>query len=202
MYHVTGTEVVAPEDYNAVIPTTDATKATLTLVSCTPRYSAKNRIVVRSELVPDQSDALTEAPPVGPVADPSVTALPGDDPATVVDTVDPTATTAPTENTSAQNTVRHTARSRRRATRHRRYRRRLPWRHHPTPSPTAGSATAPPSHRRSCGAPLLAAIAYGIYWLSRRFRRYWVGILAGFVPFIVALYFFYENVNRLLPPNL
>jgi len=29
-----------------------------------------------------------------------------------------------------------------------------------------------------------------------------VGILAGFIPFIVVLYFFYENVNRLLPPNL
>ena len=63
VYHVTGTEVVAPDDYASVIPTTDVTKATLTLVSCTPRYSAKNRIVVRSELVPDQSDALTAAIP-------------------------------------------------------------------------------------------------------------------------------------------
>ena len=49
---------------------------------------------------------------------------------------------------------------------------------------------------------VLAAVGYGIYWLSRKFRRYWVGILAGFVPFLVVLYFFYENVNRLLPPNL
>ena len=49
---------------------------------------------------------------------------------------------------------------------------------------------------------LLAAIAYGILRLSRKVRRYSVGILAGFVPFIVVLYFFYENVNRLLPPNL
>jgi hypothetical protein len=49
---------------------------------------------------------------------------------------------------------------------------------------------------------LLAGIAYGIYWVSRRFRHYWVGVLAGFAPFIVALYFFYENINRLLPPNL
>ena len=38
--------------------------------------------------------------------------------------------------------------------------------------------------------------------LSHKVRRYWVGVLAGFVPFIVVLYFFYENVNRLLPPNL
>ena len=46
-YSVTGTEIVAPDDYASVIPTTDVTKATLTLVSCTPRYSATNRIVVR-----------------------------------------------------------------------------------------------------------------------------------------------------------
>jgi sortase A len=66
VYHVTGTDVVAPEDYAAVIPTTDVTKATLTLVSCTPRYSAKNRIVVHSELVAAESDPLTEASPVVP----------------------------------------------------------------------------------------------------------------------------------------
>ena len=49
---------------------------------------------------------------------------------------------------------------------------------------------------------MLAAIGYGVYWLSHKVRRYWVGVLVGFVPFIVVLYFFYENVNRLLPPNL
>jgi sortase A len=195
VYHVTGTEVVAPEDYNAVIPTTDVTKATLTLVSCTPRYSAKNRIVVRSELVPDQSDALTAALPAGPVADPSVTTLPGDDPATVVDTVGPTATTAPAQNTSASTVPASTNST-------------------PSTTSTPAAVTSPDAFTdswfsdRTAISPAimwgaaLAAVAYGIYWLSRRFRRYWVGILAGFVPFIVALYFFYENVNRLLPPNL
>jgi hypothetical protein len=29
-----------------------------------------------------------------------------------------------------------------------------------------------------------------------------MGIVAGVVPFIIALFFFYQNVNRLLPPNL
>jgi sortase A len=48
----------------------------------------------------------------------------------------------------------------------------------------------------------LTAVGVGVYLLSRKARRYWVGILAGFIPFIVVLYFFYENVNRLLPPNL
>ena len=27
----------------------------------------------------------------------------------------------------------------------------------------------------------------------------WFGILVGIVPFVVVLYFLYENVNRLLP---
>ncbi|MGZ7036435.1 MAG: class E sortase, partial [Ilumatobacteraceae bacterium] len=59
VYHVTGTEVVSPDDYADVIPTTDATKATLTRVSCTPRYSSSHRIIVRSDLVAGESDALT-----------------------------------------------------------------------------------------------------------------------------------------------
>jgi sortase A len=49
---------------------------------------------------------------------------------------------------------------------------------------------------------LLALISLGAYWVSRRARRNWVGALVGIVPFLVALYFFYENVNRLLPPAL
>jgi sortase A len=198
VYHVTGTVIVAPEDYAAVIPTTDATKATLTLVSCTPRYSAKNRIVVRSELVPDQSDPLTDAAPVRPVIDPAGT-LPGDGTVTVADTVVTTAsaTTAPAASIPAESSATTS----------------IVAAGDPTP-PVAGAATSPDAFTdgwfsdSSAISPAimwgaaLAAIAYGSYWLCKRFRRYWVGILAGFAPFIVVLYFFYENVNRLLPPNL
>lgn len=60
------------------------------------------------------------------------------------------------------------------------------------------------------GAPLhvglwalvLATIGALGYLISRGFRRDWAGALVAFVPFLVALYFFYQNVNRLLPPNL
>ena len=38
--------------------------------------------------------------------------------------------------------------------------------------------------------------------ISRRLRRDWVGLMVGIVPFVVTLYFFFQNVNRLLPPNL
>ncbi|MDP9464402.1 MAG: class E sortase [Actinomycetota bacterium] len=194
LYRVTGTEIVAPQDYALVIPTTDFTRATLTLVSCTPRYTAKSRIIVRSELVPDQSDALTEATPAEPVVDPAEpgVTLPDEGPVTVPDdsavtvesavTVDTAATTAPGDTVPAASARPAEA------------------------SPDAFSdgwfsdTTAIP--QSIMWGLALAAVAFGIRWVSRRARRYWVGVLAGFVPFIVVLYFFYENVNRLLPPNL
>jgi sortase A len=208
VYHVTGTEVVDPGDYADVIPTTDVTKATLTLVSCTPRYSATNRIVVRADLVPGESDPLTAAAPVAPTFDTtdSGATLPDEDPVTVVDTAAPTATSTPSLVAPGDTTPGTT----------------------PTGAVVAdsgpGGTAAPASSRPSAAttdafvdgwfsdtsaiAPaflwglVLAGVALGIYLLSRKVRRYWVGVLAGFVPFIVVLYFFYENVNRLLPPNL
>ena len=48
----------------------------------------------------------------------------------------------------------------------------------------------------------LAAVGFGSYLLSRRTKRDWVGLTVGIVPFLVVLYFFFQNVNRLLPPNL
>jgi sortase A len=47
----------------------------------------------------------------------------------------------------------------------------------------------------------VAAVAAGGWWLGRR-TRWWIGALAAALPFLVPLYFFYENVNRLLPPNI
>jgi sortase A len=103
VYEVTGTEIVAPADYADVIPTTDATKATLTLVSCTPRYSATNRIVVRADLVPELSDALTQASPLLSSVDPTDASetLPDEGSAASGDTVAPLSTTAPVSVTTA-----------------------------------------------------------------------------------------------------
>ena len=49
---------------------------------------------------------------------------------------------------------------------------------------------------------MLTAISIGAYLLSRQVRRNWVGALVGIVPFVIALYFFFQNVNRLLPAAL
>jgi sortase A len=186
-----------------VIPTTDVTKATLTLVSCTPRYSATNRIVVHADLVPDQSDALTEAAPVVPGVvpdDPASVTLPDEGSGTAVGTVDPTTDTA-SVNSTAGSVASTTETTDSAAT-------------DTTAVPTDAAAATPDAFSdgwfsdSSAIVPailwglLLAAIGYGVYWLSHKVRRYWVGVLAGFIPFLVVLYFFYENVNRLLPPNL
>ncbi len=202
VYHVTGTEVVSPSDYAAVIPTTDPTKATLTLVSCTPRYSSTNRIIVHSELVASESDPLTAPATVAAVGQnspmetlPSEGAVTTGTTATTVTTADtvtgtvgatnPSVTTPPTS-TTAPLTGRATGSGKR------------------SPDAFANgwfSDTSAVPQTLLWGL-LGSAIAYGVLWLSRRVRRYWVGIIAGFAPFIVVLYFFYENVNRLLPPNL
>ncbi len=55
-YKVTGSRVVAPSDVAVVAPTATPT---LTLTTCTPRYSASQRLVVQAALV---ADVLTAAP--------------------------------------------------------------------------------------------------------------------------------------------
>jgi len=49
---------------------------------------------------------------------------------------------------------------------------------------------------------LLTALAVGSYLASRTARRNWVGALVGVAPFAMALYFFFQNINRLLPAAL
>ena len=57
------------------------------------------------------------------------------------------------------------------------------------------------------GLPVLLSFSYvacvvAAYLLAKRFRNSWIGLAAGTMPFVVALYFFYANVNRLLPAAL
>ena len=44
-----------------------------------------------------------------------------------------------------------------------------------------------------------AAVVVGAYLLAKRLRNSWIGLAVGIAPFVVGLYYFYENVNRLLP---
>lgn len=49
---------------------------------------------------------------------------------------------------------------------------------------------------------LLFAVGLGAYFVGRAANRLYLCFLVGFVPFVFVLYFWFENVNRLLPPGL
>ena len=48
---------------------------------------------------------------------------------------------------------------------------------------------------------LVAAAVGGLWWLLFRRHRRWTSWLIGVIPFLVALYFFFEYLNRVLPAN-
>lgn len=192
VYRVTGQQIVSPTDYQ-VVTTTDPTTATLTLTSCHPKYTARERIVITAELDPEAS--------TGVVTDPTINyGRPLDEPAPS-DEVDPANTvTATSDGVAVDDPVVDPA----------------------DDAPSAGED--PTDDQIDAGIAdafadgwfsdpgangqvamwglLLAAIGIGSYLISRKAKRDWVGLLVGIVPFVVTLYFFFQNVNRLLPPNL
>ncbi|MDQ3738401.1 MAG: class E sortase [Actinomycetota bacterium] len=216
VYIVDDSRIVSPSD-TYVLDTVDAGASRLTLTSCHPRYSASQRIAVSAELAGNRSSpvgapVVNYGRPIGDESDePSVDTVPGEpvDPAstsrvprdiptdgtdsgTRSDTADTTATTA--DNASPIVTT----------------------------VPTDGDSSAPPSspvgeadafsdgwfadrgaypHVAIWGL-VLGSLAVGGYGLCRRFRNNWSGTLLVAAPFLVALYFFYQNVNRLLPAAL
>jgi sortase A len=188
-YRVTEQLIVSAEDY-ALVVDGDPTKATLTLVSCHPRYTAKQRIVVRSELDPYSSDEPGRAVLNYGRDEPAPeAALPGE--ATPADT----ATGATTPDDSAPDSS--------------------------TTTSTVAAALDDGTHVESSDAfaqgwfddaaawphvigwgLVLVAISVGGVWVSRRTHRRWLGVLVAAVPFVICLYFWFQNINRLLPPNL
>jgi len=184
VYAVTGTEIVEPDNV-AVVATTNPDIAELTLTSCHPKWSTDKRIIVHSLLVADESAPVTF--PVG--AAPTTTIAPT--------TTAPTATAPVTADSAGADTTSPTTIA-------------------PPPTSAAPRITEPLADAFSDGwfhdrsaipqvalwAFAVAVIAIGAHVLSRRVRSKLIGIAAGIVPFLIALYFFYQNVNRLLPPSL
>ncbi len=186
-YAVTGSVIVKPSEYAAVIPTVDPTSATLVLVTCDPAYTARNRLVVRATLVAESSDQVYAPPP---------TTQP---PVTSVDTVPET--TTPGETTTSVGAIPDTVATT------------------VVTTVTTGSETddsdftddafsdgwfsdmAAIPHTLGWGA-LLFAVCIGAYFAGRAANRLYVSFLVGLVPVTFALYLFFENVNRLLPPSL
>lgn len=191
VYVVTGAEVVAPSEYR-VISDFDPTKATLTLITCTPKTTSSHRLVVYAELDPARSGAVGEAAYLDLEDEPTDT-LPGDAP----DATSPVSGDVPGDSVPGETPGSV-----------------------PTPSDPAPDGPAAPDRQPtdafsggwfsdSTAWPhivlwglALAAVGVGGWWLARFYKREWLGCLAAFVPFVVCLYFFYQNVNRLLPPGL
>ena len=135
-YKVDHSTNVDPHDVAVLDPTTDNI---LTLTTCTPRFSAAQRLIVVSKLV----GPAIEAPP-------------------------PAATSG---------------------------------------SPTLASEKPGLSGKQTAKAPavewgiLAALVFFGTWYVARRWRR-WPAYLMGAPVFLFVLFFFFENVARLLPANI
>ncbi len=230
VYEVTFVEVVAATDY-WVVATTDPNIAELTLTSCHPKYTARDRIVVHSVLNPAKSsnvgvptfytlDAPADDAPI-PGDDPVLTAPAAEQDDTAQDDTatdgaaapaerpEPVTDADPTDGSSAGSSAEGSATA------------------EPVADPESGDVTsaAPAAaaaetptpidafeqgwfHDRSAFAQIaiwalvLVLICAVAYQIAKRFRRAWVGVLVGTAPFLFALYFFYQNVNRLLPAGI
>jgi sortase A len=200
VYEVDSTEIVGPDDY-FVVTTTDPTVAELTLTSCHPVYTARNRIAVHAFLVASESDPVGEPTFYELEANGNGNSDPGNDPAVRPETTDanPSEGDVATVDSGSAETSGSTQAA---------------------PSATTPDAATPAAAGQvedafgngwfhDDGAWLqialwgaaLILLAIACRKISRRFRHDSIGILAVIIPFVICLYFFYQNVNRLLPPG-
>lgn len=188
VYKVTAQSIVAPDDTTVLQPTD---VPSLTLVTCYPKYTSTNRLIIRAELDIAASGPLRDpTPPAAGKPDP----LPAEEPTTVPTTLVPVTTLPGSPSTLAPAT---------------------------TVAATTTTAAAADAEEDLNGAftkgwfsdkhaiPQMALwgaacglIGLGAWLISRRLHRNMIGFLIGIFPFLIALYFFYENANLLLPPGL
>ena len=195
-YRVTETRIVSPSDYFVVF-TTKPDEAQLTLVSCHPVWSTAQRIIVSASLVPGESSPTRDPLRYEVVEDPSDprnSQGPGE--LAFGEDSDP-AGTRPDPVGSSPATPESTIPA--------------------PPSPITTVAPAEPItdafadgwfHDRDAipqlalwGA-LLIVISFLAHRVSVLLRRDLVGFAVGIAPFSMALYFFFQNVHRLVPPGL
>jgi sortase A len=201
-YRVTQTRIVSPSDYFVVL-TTNPEEAQLTLISCHPVWSTAQRIVVSAALVPEESSPVLE-PRRYQVLDPTSTPSEFSPPA---EESIATTTTAPPE-TSAPPT---------------------PFPDGP-PIPIISIVPVPPgaSEANALAEPAEITDAFADGWFHDRaafpqialwgsmllvisilahrvsvaLRRDLAGFGLGLLPFLLSLYFFFQNLQRLVPPGL
>ena len=188
VYRVIGSSVVAPDDTTVL---QDTPVPTLTLVTCTPKYTSTSRLIIRAVLdVSASTGPLREpTPPSAGKPEP----LPPD---TVETTTVVPATTIPGSPTTLAPAVTTTAQA------------TVTTLDTASQEELTGALTlgwfsdksAPP--QVAIWGAICGVIGLGAWLISRRLHRNMIGFLIGIFPFLAALYFFYENANRLLPPGL
>ena len=183
VYRAAGSEVV-DADRSDVVATTDPSIVRLTLTTCHPRYSATRRLILSADL--DEAASAAPQPVIVDETEPAqpVSTLPGE----AVPSTTPA--TTPSTATSVPPTVPVTT----------------------PPADVTDEVADAFAHgwfsdddawpQVALWGFALTGIAIGSWLLSRRVGHNWVGALAGIVPFVVCLYFFFQNVNRLLPAAL
>ena len=221
VYRVTATTIVTPLDVGVIAPTPDDR---LTLTSCHPKYSARERIIVSAALDPAASSpapGVPAPPPPSPPSDPATTVAATSPPTSAPATTPPSAsvtappTTAPTASV-VERTPRSTSTSTSTSTTTS-TRARDPGVLGPGDGdPPAGDAVelaGEPSAATGQGwfeepwasvdvvlwSLLCALLAAGAVVLGALTRHRLVSsaVVAG--PFLVALYFVYLNLSRILP---
>ena len=207
VYLVTGQQIVRPED-SWVVSTTDPDKAILTLTTCHPEFSASQRLVVSAEL--DLTRSTPAAQPAAVYDAEGSINIPGDDSvtideATAVTTLPGTTGPGTTEpGTTGPGTTSPGTTG--------------PGTTGPgTTEPTSGTDTSdesveafsegwfsdPAAWPHVIGWVLLEILVVVSAWMvARRWRNRLLGVAVALMPFFVVLYFVFQNVNRLLPPNL
>ena len=202
VYLVTGQQIVRPED-SWVVSTTDPDKAILTLTTCHPEFSASQRLVVSAEL--DLTRSTPAAQPAAVYDAEGSINIPGDDSVTIDEATAVTTlpgTTGP--GTTKPGTTGPGTTS--------------PGTTGPgTTEPTSGTDTSdesveafsegwfsdPAAWPHVIGWVLLEILVVVSAWMvARRWRNRLLGVAVALMPFFVVLYFVFQNVNRLLPPNL
>lgn len=199
--------VISSKD-SSVVLTTDPSVASLTLTSCHPKYSAKQRIAVFAVLDPNRSgivqDPTPEVDPPKPSDNPEPTnpdnpVEPGASEPVATDALTsdgrPHTTDAivPGTNDSGTSSSGSDAIG-------------------DTPTVDVGTGESVLAHGwfddsaawwHVIGWSLLDLVVVAGGWaLARRTNRRWLGIVVAAVPFLFVLYFVYQNVNRLLPADL
>ena len=176
-YVVDSQKIVGPSD-SYVVATTDPNVARLTLTTCHPEFSASERLIVSAVLDTAVSTPVDDKPFVYTkfVDADERRPLPSDD-SIVADNGGNSEASIEVTDAAVGLADEYDTFSR-------------GW--------FSDSAAWP----HVIGWVLVQSVVIALGWyLARRSRR-WIGVAAAVLPFFVVLYFVFQNVNRLLPPNL